>query len=448
MNPPSFSSRVSSRRTILARLSFALTAALAALSSAPAFADSANYPWGFLRTATLWQGKAFLQPMNGSESLPPGFGAAGAFEVQGLGAVPLTFSVNAAYRWRESACETAMYPGAGLSAGWRFHVAGPAAIIPFAGFGFEAAVKDGSVQPQMLGTAGFHLAIRLTGDSYLDIAPGAAIPFTNPEDTRVSLALGLRRENRWLVPVSPVSARISASPVLFSPDDDGNNDTIAITIDSRHPRSAQRWTLEITADDGTIFRTFSGRGKVPESLQWNGLTSDDSLPEPGQNYSLNLVTVDKAGRYESASTAVTCDILIVAEGDGYKIRVPAIRFSSNSFTLSKAESEELFQANRDVLERIAALFLRFPDYSLLIEGHANSVYRNDPARFEREQREELLPLSEKRAETVKRALVLAGIEADRMKITGIGGLEPLTEEEDPESVAKNRRVEFILIRNR
>ncbi len=422
--------------------------AFALLPATNASAEGETYPWGFLRTATLWQGDSFIRPLNGSSALPPGFGAAGAFEVQGLFAPFFTVALNASYRWQERGGVTQAFPGAGLAAGWRFHVAAPAALIPFAGLGFEAAPEASFFRPTLVAAAGCNLALRLRGENFINLAPSVSVPLMNPEETKFSLALGLRREYRWLVPVPPVGAAIAAAPPLFSPDGDGNADTVAIAIDARHPGSAQRWTVEITDGNGKPIRGFSGRGRLPRGVTWNGMTSEDSLPEPGTDYRITLETVDKAGRRESAYAEATCDILLVAEGAGYKIRVPAIRFSSNSFTLSKAESEELYEANRDILQRIAALFLRFPDYSLIIEGHANSVFRNDPTRFEREQRETLLPLSEKRAETVKRALILAGIEEDRMKIAGKGGLEPLTEADDSEGVAKNRRVEFILIRDR
>lgn len=420
----------------------------ALLPATYASAESGAYPWGFLRTATLWQGDSFIRPANGSAALPPGFGAAGSFELQGLFAPFFTVALNASYRWQERGGDTQAFPGAGLSAGWRFHVAAPAALIPFAGIGFEAALGDSSFRPAVLAAAGCNLALRLRGENFINLAPSVSVPFMNPEETKISLALGLRREYRWLVPVPPVGATVAASPPLFSPDGDGNADTVAILINARHPGSAQRWSVEITDGNGKPIRGFSGRGRVPRSVPWNGMTSEDSLPEPGTDYRITLETVDKAGRRESAYAEATCDILLVAEGEGYKIRVPAIRFSSNSFTLSEAETEELYEANRDILQRIAALFLRFPDYSLIIEGHANSVFRNDPARFEREQRETLLPLSEKRAETVKRALILAGIREERMKIAGKGGLEPLTDADDSAGVAKNRRVEFILIRDR
>lgn len=429
----------------LAALTLAISATLAA---------EETLPWGLIHTATSWEGESFFSPFDEDVAYLPGFGAGGAFELRGLLADPFALSLRAGYRWREADGFVSSYPGLALDAGWRFFLSGPAALTPFAGLGFEAAIEGDGARPRGLGRLGTALSLRFAGENYLSLTPALTLPFSEPASARLSLSLGLKRETSWLIPVRPVSARLTASPALFSPDGDGQDDEVAIAIKARSPRSAQRWKLSVFSGDvngdgeESEFYVVSGLGRVPSRIDWNGLTSDGRLPDPGVDYRLDLETVDRAGRIETASATITCDILIINEGDRYKIRVPAIRFPSNSFNLSARESKELYEANRAVLERIATLFLRFPDYSLIVEGHANPVYANDPARFEREQREELLPLSEKRAETVRQALILAGIEGERMLTTGKGGLEPLTNEQDPESVSKNRRVEFILLRNR
>jgi outer membrane protein OmpA-like peptidoglycan-associated protein len=76
-----------------------------------------------------------------------------------------------------------------------------------------------------------------------------------------------------------------------------------------------------------------------------------------------------------------------------------------------------------------------------VEGHAVNI-----SGTEREQREELIPLSTARAETVREALIERGMDADRISIVGRGGSDPIVPHTDLENRWKNRRVEFILIR--
>ena len=71
--------------------------------------------------------------------------------------------------------------------------------------------------------------------------------------------------------------------------------------------------------------------------------------------------------------------------------------------------------------------------------------RRIPAKAaEKEQNEELLPLSKARAETVRDELVRLGVSKDRLSVTGVGGAKPLVPHSDLQNRWKNRRVEFIL----
>ncbi len=68
------------------------------------------------------------------------------------------------------------------------------------------------------------------------------------------------------------------------------------------------------------------------------------------------------------------------------------------------------------------------------------------AKAEKEEVEELIPLSEARALTVQDSLIKLGIDASRLNILGIGGKEPIVPMSDKENIWKNRRVEFILLK--
>ncbi len=90
---------------------------------------------------------------------------------------------------------------------------------------------------------------------------------------------------------------------------------------------------------------------------------------------------------------------------------------------------------------MAEIFQKYDAYRIKIAGHAVNITGT-----EREEVEELQPLSLARAESVKDALVERDISANRITTVGQGGREPLVPHTDLENRWKNRRVEFILIR--
>ncbi|HSH13246.1 MAG TPA: OmpA family protein, partial [Desulfurivibrionaceae bacterium] len=68
------------------------------------------------------------------------------------------------------------------------------------------------------------------------------------------------------------------------------------------------------------------------------------------------------------------------------------------------------------------------------------------AAIDREENSELIPLSTARAEAVRQKLVEFGVAPARLSVVGRGSSEPVVAFTDAENRWKNRRVEFILIR--
>ncbi len=94
----------------------------------------------------------------------------------------------------------------------------------------------------------------------------------------------------------------------------------------------------------------------------------------------------------------------------------------------------LLQASFPVLDRVAELMRKYPDYKLRISGHTDSIGEADA-----NQR-----LSENRAKTCYDYLVARGIAPSRMVHEGFGESRPIADNRYKEGRDQNRRVEFAL----
>lgn len=89
---------------------------------------------------------------------------------------------------------------------------------------------------------------------------------------------------------------------------------------------------------------------------------------------------------------------------------------------------------RSALGGIVAFVEREPGKSIRVEGHADSSGNADANRV----------LSRKRAESVRDALVAAGVDAGRIRVVGQGSDHPLASDDTAEGRSRNRRVVIIL----
>lgn len=129
--------------------------------------------------------------------------------------------------------------------------------------------------------------------------------------------------------------------------------------------------------------------------------------------------------------------IIIAEGgedlynrlmsDG-KIVTNDIHFESGNAIL-KPESMK-------IIDQIVQLMNDHSELKFRIEGHTDSDGTE----------ESNIELSEQRANAVKDNMVTKGIAESRLQTKGYGESQPLTDNSSPENKAKNRRVEFIMLK--
>lgn len=102
-----------------------------------------------------------------------------------------------------------------------------------------------------------------------------------------------------------------------------------------------------------------------------------------------------------------------------------IEFEPNSSSLTASSKQEL----RRIFET-----LQKGSFRIKIVGHTADVGDRGPQ----------IELSKSRADSVKNYLVELGLPEERLVTEGVGGARPVVDGTDPESMRRNRRVEFVV----
>ncbi|SIQ79679.1 OmpA family protein [Alkalispirochaeta americana] len=243
----------------------------------------------------------------------------------------------------------------------------------------------------------------------------------------------------------PPKVGITLTPLPFSPDGEGKSDLLTIALDLKAETEILDWKVAIDDPRGRPFKQFEGRGEPPRELSWDGLSESGELVQSAMDYPVRFTVNDSEGHQATAEAVIATDILVMPDGDRLRIRIASIHFAGNTADLFMSDRDKLEQ-NLQTLRRLAQSLNRYPDRQIVVEGHAAHVYLQSPESIAREQREELLPLSRRRAEEVMKALIILGVDRDRMRVQALGGDRPVVPHEDLDNLWKNRRVEFLLDR--
>ncbi len=253
------------------------------------------------------------------------------------------------------------------------------------------------------------------------------------------------KSNTFTLDVSPPKLELNISPIPFSPDNDGVDDELFIKMKVDDLSPINKWKIDIKDPKGREFVTFSGFGVPSDQIVWNGLSSTGELVQAAEDYTLELEISDNLGNIYRTKRVIPVDVLVIREGNKLKIRISSITFAPNKADFENVEPEKAMK-NEKTLKRLAEILKKYKNYSIRIEGHAVNLSWYDPVKAEKEEKEELIPLSLERAKAVKKALVALGIDEKRITTVGLGGSNPIVPFSDLENRWKDRRVEFILIK--
>ncbi|MDR1566281.1 MAG: OmpA family protein [Treponema sp.] len=242
---------------------------------------------------------------------------------------------------------------------------------------------------------------------------------------------------------------VKLAPKFFSPDGDGVDDTLTITLNARDAGSGiGDWNFEIREPQPPylLFYQWSGAGIPHSALTWGGLSAEGELVQSASDYPYTFTAADTSGNSSTAEGVIEVDVLVIRDGDVLRVQVPSIVFGSNSGGFEGLDSE-IIASNDWILRRIALVLNKFNTYQVKVEGHANpTVNPANKAAAQQEQDRELQPLSEQRAQAVVDYLALLGVSRERLTAFGIGGARTIVPYNDKDNWWKNRRVEFILVR--
>ena len=109
-------------------------------------------------------------------------------------------------------------------------------------------------------------------------------------------------------------------------------------------------------------------------------------------------------------------------------------FTLGDVLFENAESS-LKPASLANLDRLVGFLQQYPDRTVSIEGHTDSVGSEE---FN-------LKLSQARAESVRKALIERGLPGDKMQAVGLGEEFPVAENSSEVGRRQNRRVEIIIL---
>ncbi len=107
---------------------------------------------------------------------------------------------------------------------------------------------------------------------------------------------------------------------------------------------------------------------------------------------------------------------------------------------------DLTTEGKAVVEEIAAALNRYPDYSIRIEGHSDSLPLNQELKYRYISNWELSAI---RAATVAKYMIYAlEVPREKVSIAGYSDTRPIADNQTPEGRAENRRIRAVIFKPR
>ena len=191
-------------------------------------------------------------------------------------------------------------------------------------------------------------------------------------------------------------------------------------------------TVQVLDGDGnqvSVIDFATKQGRNPEPLQVvEEMLGLNPATHPIENLKPAIVS-ELESMIENTDLSESVDLAF--EGDQINLQIDG-RFL---FASGKAELKD---SAKVIFANLTVLFRQNADYKIAIQGHTDDLDIRTvqfPSNWE---------LSAIRATTVLRYFIQEGIDPERMTATGYADFIPLVYNDSPENRARNRRVEFVL----
>jgi hypothetical protein len=250
------------------------------------------------------------------------------------------------------------------------------------------------------------------------------------------------RSDAFYLDVTPPSVSLSMTANPFAQTDQGIEGEAYITLRVEDKTRITSWEVDILDRYSDVLRSYEGSGDPSDMIAWNGTMEGGKPVMQPTEFTLRVNVMDAAGNSRVFKQPMPIDIIVLKKDGKLYLMVPNIIFGAYQHALD-SYSPDMYKRNVATIKQVAEIYRNYPEYGVLLEGHALNIYRGDP---EAEAKEEkiLVPLTQRRADTVRESLTDLGVDGSRISMEWFGGTRPIADVHDEEVRWKNRRVEFIM----
>ena len=247
---------------------------------------------------------------------------------------------------------------------------------------------------------------------------------------------------KFFYDLTPPEADLAITATPFAVNNDVLDGEVVFDPNAKDESGIYKWVLTLTDSSGEEGMV-EGKG-----LSDNGIVlyGEDYLAEEVKalnKFDASLKLIDMNGNSTVVEGNFVIEIIANLVDGRYYIMVPKIIFSAYKHTLhsrGKAAADE----NMKTIKKVAELFKKYPGYTIVLEGHALNVFYDSINGKKTKEEKVLVPLTERRAEAVRKALFEQGVPEDSIKIEYFGGSKPEASVSNRSIRWKNRRVEFAI----
>ncbi len=215
---------------------------------------------------------------------------------------------------------------------------------------------------------------------------------------------------------------------VFDTGKDDENNEFAILFGLNIPFHTQEFVPDSDKDGVLNAEDLCPNTPLGVKVDSNGCKIKPQLQKPKQKpKKIHLLDTDNDGVTDDIDECPNTPYKFKVDKAGCGIqKTLEVNFESNKATLTKYSMSKI--------KEFAEYMKSLPNVSVTIEGYTDSSG---------DEKKNMI-LSQKRAESVKRALVKEGIASSRITAVGKGSLNPIADNLTVQGRAKNRRIEAII----